>query len=119
MGPLETAVEELRRALVADQAAADWRWHLRRSLSEVKDALASPGVRQGEAWLAAREGCSQRRGRQLEARVNALSAGVLERPDTGNVAVQAGRLLVDLEHHVQRLHDLAYDSVSWELGGSE
>ena len=29
------------------------------------------------------------------------------------------RLLTDLEHHVQRLHDLVYDSVSLELGGSE
>jgi len=29
------------------------------------------------------------------------------------------RLLVDISHHVQRLHDLAYDEVELELGGSE
>ena len=27
--------------------------------------------------------------------------------------------LVDIEHHVQRLHDLAYDDVELEIGGSE
>jgi hypothetical protein len=29
------------------------------------------------------------------------------------------RLLVDVGHHAQRLHDLAYDEVELELGGSE
>ena len=29
------------------------------------------------------------------------------------------RLLTDVTHHVQRIHDLAYDEVELELGGSE
>ena len=29
------------------------------------------------------------------------------------------RLLTDISHHFQRLHDLAYDEVELELGGSE
>ena len=32
---------------------------------------------------------------------------------------ELGRLVVDVTHHVQRLHDLAYDAVELELGGSE
>jgi len=29
------------------------------------------------------------------------------------------RLLADIDHHVQRQHDLAYDEVEQEIGGSE
>ena len=49
----------------------------------------------------------------------ALSAGVLDRLDNDAIIHQVRRLLGDLEHHVQREHDLVYDSVSLELGGSE
>ncbi len=33
--------------------------------------------------------------------------------------MQGLRLLTDINHHLQRLHDLAYDDVELELGGSE
>jgi hypothetical protein len=36
-----------------------------------------------------------------------------------DVATDVRRLLVDLEHYQQRRHDLVYDSVALELGGSE
>jgi hypothetical protein len=32
---------------------------------------------------------------------------------------EAGRLLVDVEHHLQRRRDLAWDEVELDLGGSE
>jgi hypothetical protein len=35
------------------------------------------------------------------------------------VAAQLSRLLVDIDHHAQRVHDLAYDDVELEIGGSE
>jgi hypothetical protein len=35
------------------------------------------------------------------------------------VRVESKRLLVDIGRHVQRLHDIAYDDVEIELGGSE
>jgi hypothetical protein len=44
---------------------------------------------------------------------------VLENPDVEAVRVELKRLVADIAHHCQRLHDLAYDEVELELGGSE
>jgi hypothetical protein len=119
MPPLESAVKELRQTLAADPTAPEWRWTLRRRLSDVKEALAGPTPGHPEAWLAARGRLSARERITLQARVTALAAGVLERLDDQAITKEVRRLLGDLEHHVQRVHDLVYDSVSLELGGSE
>lgn len=119
MAPLETAIRELRQILAADCTAPEWRWNVRRRLSEVKDALSVPQAAQPEAWLAARAQLSHRDRFQLQARVVALSVGVLDKLETEAIVHQVRRLLADLERHVQRVHDLVYDSVSLELGGSE
>jgi hypothetical protein len=119
MDPLETAIRELRQILASDPTSPEWRWHVRRRLSGVKDALSGVPARQPEAWLAARTVLSQRERSQLQGRLLALSAGVLDRLEADTIAHELRRLLGDLEHHVQRLHDLVYDSVSLELGGSE
>ena len=119
MPPLETAIKELRQILAADCRAPEWRWNVRRRLSEVKDALGDPQSRQQEAWLAARARISARDRFQLQARVTALAAGVLDKLDAERIVQEVRRLLGDLEHFVQREHDLVYDSVSLELGGSE
>jgi hypothetical protein len=119
MPPLETAIKELRQILAADCMSPEWRWNVRRRLSEVKDALGDPQARQHEAWLAARARLSTRDRFQLQARVTALSAGVLDKLDAERIVHEVRRLLGDLERFVQREHDLVYDSVSLELGGSE
>ena len=119
MAPLETAIRELRQILAADCTAPEWRWNVRRRLSEVKDALSHPQTHQPEAWLTARTQLSKRDRFQLQSRVVTLSSGVLDKLDADSIVHQVHRLLSDLEHHVQRLHDLVYDSVSLELGGSE
>jgi hypothetical protein len=119
MAPLETAISELRHILAADSTAPEWRWNVRRRLSDVRDALSRPHGRQPEAWLDARATLSERDRFQLHARVVALSTGVLDRLSGEAILHETGRLLGDLEHHVQRVHDLVYDSVSLELGGSE
>jgi hypothetical protein len=119
MAPLESAIKELRQILAADPTAPEWRWNVRRRLSEVKEALASPPPQHPEAWLAARGRLSARDRFQLHARVSALSTGVLDKLDPEAIVHEVRRLLCDLEHHVQRVHDLVYDSVSLELGGSE
>jgi hypothetical protein len=119
MAPLETAIRELRQILATDCTAPEWRWNVRRHLSEVKEALAQPQPRQREAWLAARAHLSNRDRSQLQGRVMSVSAGVLDKMDPETIVSEVRRLLGDLEHHVQRLHDLVYDSVSLELGGSE
>lgn len=119
MPPLETAIRELRTILAADCTAPEWRWNVRLRLSEVKDALTVSAGRQSEAWLAARDQLSNRQRFQLHARVSTLAMGVLDRLDAETIAHEVQRLLTDLEHHVQRRHDLVYDAVSLELGGSE
>ena len=119
MAPLETAVNELRQILSADSTAPEWRWNVRGRLSEVKDALSGPEARQADAWLAARAQCSDRVRHQLHARATILASGVLDKLDTATILQETQRLLSDLERYVQRLHDLVYDSVSLELGGSE
>lgn len=119
MAPLETAVTELRQILSADSTAPEWRWNVRLRLSEVKDSLSGPQARQADAWLDARAQSSDRVRHQLHARATSLASGVLEKLDTESILQETGRLLTDLEHYVQRLHDLVYDSVSLELGGSE
>ena len=119
MPPLETATRELRQILAADYRAPEWRWNVRRRLSEVKEALSSPLSGHQEAWLAARTRLSNRDRIQLQGRVSALATGVLDRLDAETILHEVKRLLGDLEHHVQRQHDLVYDSVSLELGGSE
>jgi hypothetical protein len=119
MAPLETAIRELRQILSSDSTAPEWRWNVRRRLSEVKDALTQHQGRPPEAWLAARARLSDRDRFQLQARVVALAAGVLDKKDVEGILHETQRLLSDLEHHLQRVHDLVYDSVSLELGGSE
>ncbi|MEO7352493.1 MAG: hypothetical protein ABIW17_11400 [Marmoricola sp.] len=119
MAPLETAISELRQILADDCTAPEWRWNVRRQLSEVKEALSQPQPRQPEAWLAARTHLSNRDRSQLSGRVMAVSTGVLDKLDPETIVCEVKRLLGDLEHHVQRVHDLVYDSVSLELGGSE
>jgi hypothetical protein len=119
MAPLETAVSELRQILSSDSSAPDWRWNVRRRLSEVKDALSGPQARQADAWLAARAQSSNRERHQLYARATTLGSGVLDKLETERIVSELRRLVGDLEHHLQRVHDLVYDSVSLELGGSE
>ncbi len=119
MASLESAIKDLRQMLATDATAPEWRWNLRRRLSTVRDALTDPGAGEVEAWLTPREFNSNRCRRQLQARVSTLAAGVLDRLDAETIIAELRRLQTDLEHYVQRLHDLVYDSVALELGGSE
>ena len=44
---------------------------------------------------------------------------ILETPDVEATRVELKRLVMDIQRHVQRVNDLAYDEVELELGGSE
>lgn len=72
-----------------------------------------------DAWLSARRGVVLRERRALLARLGELEPDVLQGPDLEDVRAQGLRLLTDINHHLQRLRDLAYDDVELELGGSE
>ncbi len=119
MTGLEHAILGLKHALDAPRRHRVWRWLVRNRMASVKDALAAESSRGGDAWLAAREVALVRERDALLRRLTALGPAVLEAPDVEVVRRDLGRLVVDLEHHRQRLSDLVYDSVTLELGGSE
>lgn len=119
MAALETAVQQLHAVLCADPEAPDWRWQVRKGLSAVREALSGSQVRAGDGWLCARAGTSNRDRRRLQARASSLAAVILDRMDAEGAQREVSRLATDLDHYVQRVHDLLYDTVALELGGSE
>jgi hypothetical protein len=114
-GPLDALLRA--RAHTADPSA--WRWNVRRHLVPVREGLQREHARRRNAWLSARAQQALRERDTLLARLNELSSEVLVSPDLDVVAAQLSRLLADIERHTQRLHDLAYDDVELEIGGSE
>lgn len=116
MQGLQQALEAPRRPGVPD---GNWRWTVRQRMGGVRDALLAETGHGGEGWLAAREGGLLRERTLLLNRLSALGPRVLESPDLDVVRADLQRLLTDVAHHLQRIHDLAYDEVELELGGSE
>src|SRR3954451_8271551 len=102
-----------------DVSVGQWRWRVRQQLAAVRDALVAEAGNGADGWTVARQGGMLRERNALLARVGSLGSRVLEHPDADAVHLDVQRLLVDVGHHAQRLHDLAYDEVELELGGSE
>jgi hypothetical protein len=88
-------------------------------MASVRDALEREPDGDADGWLSARHGRSAREGAALLARLHALGPQVLEAADVEGVRAELKRLLTDIDHHVQRRNDLAYDEVELEIGGSE
>ncbi len=116
---LESAMSDLRQTLSSSRTATNWRMMMRDQLAAVRDALGDERFASWDGWLAARSGTTDRERQQLLARLTALGNGLLDRLDTDRAAAEVRRILNDVEHFRQRMHDLVYDSVSMEIGGSE
>jgi hypothetical protein len=116
---LESAISDLQRTLGSSRTASNWRLMTRQQLAAVRDALGDERFATWDGWLAARGSGSDRERQQLLGRISALGTGLLDRLDTDRVASEVRRLLLDVEHYRQKVHDLVYDSVSMEIGGSE
>jgi hypothetical protein len=116
---LEHAVIGLQQALDAPRRHHTWRWLVRQRMAGVRDALIRELPREEDAWLAARERTLRRDRDVLVQRLTIAGPLVLDAPDVEAVRAELRRLVVDIEHHRQRLNDLVYDSVSQELGGSD
>lgn len=116
---LESAIAELQQTLRSTRTASNWRWLVRQRLSAVRQALSDESVQSWDGWLAARSGTTDRERRQLLGRISTVGAGLLDRLEPERVSSEVRRLLNDIEHYRQRMHDLVYDSVSMEIGGSE
>ena len=97
----------------------NWRWVVRQRMADVRDVLFNESEMTSDGWLAARGGTVLRERNALLTQLGRLGPLVLENPDVEAVRVEAKRLLADITHHIQRIHDLAYDEVELELGGSE
>ncbi len=116
------ALAGLHRALDTPFSATEaggWRWTVRRALGPVRDALEREYHGSADGWQSARHGRSLREQATLVRRLAAYGPVVLEHPDVDEVRQGLKRLLGDIDHHVQRQHDLAYDEVEQEIGGSE
>ena len=85
MAPLETAISELRQILAADRTAPEWRWNVRRRLSEVKEALAQPQGRPARGVAGRPRPALQPRPVPAAGRVTALAAGVLDKLDADTI----------------------------------
>ncbi len=116
---LEAAIGELRGAISADHTAAGWRWTVRQRLSAVREALRDEAFWSRDGWLAARCASGDRERAQLVRRLTLAGTGLLDRLDLDRVTAELNRLADDLDHYGQRMHDLVYDAVALELGGSE
>lgn len=120
---MSAATQGLREALDAPWrpgvSSGSWRWVVRQRMAAVREALVAETGSSDDGWLAARGGNVLRERNVLLARIGALGGEVLDGPDLDRVRSELKRLLADIGRHVQRLHDLAYDEVELELGGSE
>ena len=116
-----SALAALHDALEAPTPAEEgsWRWSVRRHMVPVRDALEREHLDPDDGWLSARHGKSARERGVLLSRLAAYGPKVLQDPDLDDVRDGLRRLVVDIDHYVQRLHDLAYDDVELEIGGSE
>jgi hypothetical protein len=118
---LAHAVQGLDRALRVTPSGPSnaWRWQVRQHLAGVRDALVAESGTGADGWTAAREIGALRERNALLARIGSLGTQVLERADVDALLDDLRRLADDVRRHDQRLHDLAYDQVELELGGSE
>lgn len=118
-----TALHSLTLALREPESQGvspgQWRWLVRQRMAAVRDALVNECDHATDGWLAARGGTVLRERNALLKRIAALGPAVLESPEVDKVRADLTRLATDIAHHCQRLHDLAYDDVELELGGSE
>ena len=116
---LSAALESQRRSAEPDIVTGTWRWKVRQHLAGIRDLLVNQSSWHEDSWLAARGGTVLRERNALLARVSVLGPQVLQNTDVAGLRRDLQRLVTDVAHHLQRLHDLAYDEVEYELGGSE
>ncbi|WP_107773127.1 hypothetical protein [Nocardioides sediminis] len=123
MSSASVAMSALHRALDVPPepgiALGNWRWTVRQRMADVRDVLIRESEHPDDAWLAARGTAALRERTALIARMGELGPQVLESPDVTEVRQALLRLLGDIDRHLQRLRDLAYDDVEMEFGGSE
>lgn len=120
---MATALRDLAQVLADPRRPGvpegQWRWSVRQRMAVVRDALVAESATVREGAFTARELGLVRERDALLARLSALGPRVLEDADVDGLRAQLHRLVLDISHHVQREHDLTYDELQLDLGGSE
>lgn len=124
MRRLAQAHDGLARAVsTPPRLEQSWRHLVRQRLAWVEDALAADRDAQratdAEPWLHARADRLDRDRARLQARVAALAATACGAADLATLRTGLARLVLDLEHYLQRVNDLTYDAVDLDVGGSD
>ncbi len=124
MRRLALALDGLERAVAAPpRLQQSWRFLVRKRLARVEEALAADHdaerATESEPWLEPRAAQLHREQVRLRSRTSVLAATVHEATDLGAVRESLGRLVADLQHHLQRVNDLTYDAVDLDVGGSD
>lgn len=120
MQGLDAAVDSLATALKAPPRTSPfWRHVVRHHLDALTEALVQERSLTSDAWLSPRTFTLERERSQLLARLDALSLSVLDSAAVETLRHDLLRLVQDVSHHRQRVHDLYYDAVSLDVGGSE
>jgi hypothetical protein len=120
---LQLALNGLAQAIDAPRssgtALGNWRWTVRQRMTTVRDNLAHESTHARDGWAVAREYGVLRERNALITRLASMGPLVLESAEVEPVRAEIKRLLTDITHHRQRVHDLVYDEVEIEFGGSE
>lgn len=116
---MPATLQQLQSRISHARSPSAWRWQVRRTLAEVRDLISAESPADYDGWLAARGASMLRERNALLERLAELGPRVLREPTLDAVRADVRRLLVDVEHHLQRRRDLAWDEVELELGGSE
>ena len=119
---LRTALSGLDQALDLPRQRGSrslWRESVRRHIESLRQQLDQPAAADTEDWAAARSGAILRERNALLSRMSTLGPQVQHADEIDQLREDIKRLLTDVNHHLQRLSDIAYDDVELELGGSE
>lgn len=127
MAVVDQAIHELEAELASagdgmqEQSVLGFavRDRLRDRLNAVMEALSGDRVGDGDGWLAARGRRTDKDRLMLVSRLSAASARMADHAMFAPTATEVRRLTRELDRYLQRVHDLAYDAVELELGGSE
>ncbi len=121
MQQLEMAVAGLEEALTTPpRLQHSWTHLVRQRLTGVDEALgAERTAEEAQTWLSARAWRLRRERDRLRHRLSSLTSVVGDTSNVEPVREDLLRLVHDIQHHHQRVHDLAYDLDSMDVGGSE
>ena len=118
MQVLDQAVHTFEQAL-RFPAQHQWQAVVRQQLHGLDQALTAEHTATTETWLHARARHLHHERTRLQRRLDRLAGSLGEATSLEPLRQELMRLLRDIQHHHQRVNDLAYDAVARDVGGSE